>query len=65
MPPRKDGGAEVIEVTIKTYIRSILLGALATLSLAGFMIHARTLNWWILHIAAVTFFFWLGHAIHF
>ena len=24
-----------------------------------------TLNWWILHIVAVTFFFWLGHAIHF
>lgn len=28
-------------MTIKTYIRSILLGALITLSLAGFMIHAR------------------------
>jgi len=28
-------------MTIKTYIRSILLGALVTLSLAGFMIHAR------------------------
>ena len=24
-----------------------------------------TRNWWILHTAAVTFFFWLGHAIHF
>lgn len=24
-----------------------------------------TRNWWILHIAAVTFFFWLGHAIRF
>ena len=24
-----------------------------------------TLNWWILHIVAVAFFFWLGHAIHF
>jgi hypothetical protein len=22
-------------------------------------------SWWILHIAAVAFFFWLGHAIHF
>ena len=22
-------------------------------------------NWWILHIAAVLFFFWLGHAIRF
>ncbi len=28
-------------MTIKTYIRSLLLGALITLSLAGFMIHAR------------------------
>src|SRR5574340_1272805 len=28
-------------MTIKIYIRSILLGALVTLSLAGFMIHAR------------------------
>ena len=28
-------------MTIKTYIRSTLLGALITLSLAGFMIHAR------------------------
>jgi hypothetical protein len=24
-----------------------------------------TQNWWILHIVAVTFFFWLGYAIHF
>ena len=24
-----------------------------------------TRNWWILHIVAVAFFFWLGHAIHF
>jgi len=24
-----------------------------------------TRNWWILHIAAVLFFFWLGHAIYF
>jgi len=24
-----------------------------------------TLNWWILHIAALLFFFWLGHAVHF
>jgi len=24
-----------------------------------------TRNWWILHLAAVAFFFWLGHAIHF
>lgn len=22
-------------------------------------------GWWILHIAAVIFFFWLGHAIRF
>jgi hypothetical protein len=29
------------EMTIQTYIRSILLGALVALSLAGFMIHAR------------------------
>jgi hypothetical protein len=28
-------------MTVKTYIRSILLGALVTLSVAGFMIHAR------------------------
>ena len=28
-------------MTIKTYIRSILLGALVSLALAGFMIHAR------------------------
>src|SRR3972149_6697100 len=28
-------------MTIKIYVRSILLGALVTLSLAGFMIHAR------------------------
>ena len=28
-------------MTVKTYTRSILLGALVTLSLAGFMIHAR------------------------
>jgi hypothetical protein len=24
-----------------------------------------TLNWWMLHIAAILFFFWLGHAIRF
>ncbi len=24
-----------------------------------------TRNWWILHIAAVFFFLWLGHAIRF
>ncbi len=24
-----------------------------------------TRNWWILHIVAVPFFFWLGHAIRF
>ena len=24
-----------------------------------------TRNWWILHLVAVVFFFWLGHAIHF
>jgi hypothetical protein len=24
-----------------------------------------TRNWWILHVVAVAFFFWLGHAIHF
>jgi hypothetical protein len=24
-----------------------------------------TRNWWILHIVAVMFFFWLGHAIRF
>jgi len=33
-------------MTIQIYIRSILLGALVTLSLAGFMIHAR------IHLAA-------------
>jgi len=24
-----------------------------------------TLNWWILHILAISFFFYLGHAVHF
>ncbi len=24
-----------------------------------------TRNWWILHVAAVIFFFWLGHVIRF
>jgi hypothetical protein len=24
-----------------------------------------TLNWWILHLLAVAFFFYLGHAVHF
>jgi len=24
-----------------------------------------TRNWWILHVLAIVFFFWLGHAIHF
>ena len=24
-----------------------------------------TLNWWILHVAAVAFFFYLGHAVRF
>ncbi len=24
-----------------------------------------TRNWWILHVAAVMFFFWLGHVIRF
>jgi hypothetical protein len=24
-----------------------------------------TRNWWILHVVAVTLFFWLGHAIRF
>jgi hypothetical protein len=24
-----------------------------------------TLNWWILHMLALAFFFYLGHAVHF
>jgi hypothetical protein len=24
-----------------------------------------TTNWWILHVAALAFFFWLGHAVQF
>jgi hypothetical protein len=24
-----------------------------------------TLNWWLLHIVAIAFFFYLGHAVHF
>jgi hypothetical protein len=24
-----------------------------------------TRNWWILHVVAVVFFFWLGHVIRF
>lgn len=24
-----------------------------------------TLHWWVLHIVALSFFFWLGHAVHF
>ena len=32
---------EMKTMTVKTYIRAILLAALVTLALAGFMIHAR------------------------
>jgi len=24
-----------------------------------------TRSWWILHVLAIAFFFWLGHAVHF
>jgi len=23
-----------------------------------------TRNWWVLHVIAIAFFFWLGHAVH-
>jgi hypothetical protein len=24
-----------------------------------------TMNWWLLHLAAIAFFFYLGHVVHF
>jgi|GEM_PF-578740 hypothetical protein len=24
-----------------------------------------TMNWWLLHLVAIAFFFYLGHAVHF